>query len=118
MWKLMSSQIFLPGFPSMSTQAGKGSGMGSLLREQYLEAGMLASAAWFALCFQAGWRGLVGTPLPFTTPTRNCLNGLWCYYLLADSAHVPSALHTGISEAGFVSHPLLGLGCISAFQGP
>ena len=32
---------------------------------------MLPSVAWFALYSQAGWRGLVGTPLPFTTPTRN-----------------------------------------------
>lgn len=72
MWKLMSSQIFLPGFPSMSAQAGKGSRVGSLV-EETVTGGQDAPQPGLVGFGLPGRMKRAGgdAPYPFATPTRN-----------------------------------------------
>ena len=68
----MSSQIFLPGFPSMSAQAGKGSRVGSLVEETVTGGRDAPQPGLVGFGLPGRMKRAGGdAPYPFTTPTRN-----------------------------------------------
>lgn len=71
MWKLMSSQIFLPGFQSMSAQAARGAEWVACWGNSTWRLGCSPARPDWLCTLRQDEEGWWGRPYPFTTPTRN-----------------------------------------------